>query len=436
MGALDGRDDLAADGQIERRLGRVVAALVDDADGAPAQVVGQRRVGRIDDGEALGADVVDHPRVDLVPSLVLHHPDVDGHGGPVGNDGIGLGADEPARQPADGERRVEHDAVEVVVGQAHAQLLREARQIERQLRHHPALRRRRPHHVLLEALDERRAVGSGHGRQQAIELPRRVGHGEVARVQVAPGALDDQLDLHHAARPAGNGGAAARVLGPVRHDDDVGGEQVAMRLGERAEERAADLLLAVEDELHVDARREPHRVHQLDRVQVTPDRPLVVRGAASVEEEAAQLVVADTGERDLGRFAFGEPAPEDGLDRIRLKPSLQGNGLGVVVAIDQHGARGPRHPALAEYRRVAAGLEDAPAEAAGPHRGGQPFAGGPNLVGLLAHGVQAEEIGEALDDGAAARREQPVERGPVSRHGARIPQPRRLLLERLLALLS
>ena len=132
-----------------------------------------------------------------------------------------------------------------------------------------------------------------------------------------------QLDLHHAARPAGDRGPPARVLGPVRHDDDVGGEQVAVRLGERAEERAADLLLAVEDELHVDRRREPERVHQLDRVQVTPDRPLVVGGAARVEQEAAQLVVADTGERDLGRLALGEPAAEDGLDRIRLKPPLE-----------------------------------------------------------------------------------------------------------------
>ena len=312
---------------------------------------------------------------------------------------------------------MEHDAVEVVGGEADAQLLLETWKIERQLRHHPALRRRRPHHVLLEALDERRAVGSGHGGQQAIELPRRVGHGEIARVQVAPGALDDQLDLHHAARPAGNGGAPARVLGPVGHDDDVGGEQVAVRLGERAEERAADLLLAVEDELHVDARRESRRVHQLDRVQMTPDRPLVVRGAAGVEKEAAKLVVAEARQRDPGRPVLGEPAPENGLDRIRLKPALEGNGLGVVVAIDQHGARRPGHPALAEYRRVAAGLEDAPVEAAGPHRGGQPLAGGPNQGRLLAHRVEAEEIGEALDDGAAARREQPVERGPVSRHG-------------------
>src|SRR6185295_15298646 len=159
------------------------------------------------------------------------------------------------------------------------------------------------------------------------------------------------------------------------------------------------------------------RVHQLDRVQMTPDRPLVVRGAAGVEEEAAQLVVADARERNLGRVAFREPAPKNGLDRIRLKPPLGGNGLGVVVAIDEHGARGPRHPALAEYRRVAAGLEDASAEAASPHRGGQPLARGPNLLRFLADRVEAEEIGEALDDGAAARREELIERGPVSRHG-------------------
>jgi len=84
-------------------------------------------------------------------------------------------------------------------------------------------------------------------------------------------------------------------------------EQLAMALGEGTEERAADLLLAVEDELHVDGGRHAQRVHQLDRVEVGPDGPLVVGGAARVEEEPQELIVGDARERDLRCAVLREP---------------------------------------------------------------------------------------------------------------------------------
>jgi hypothetical protein len=181
------------------------------------------------------------------------------------------------------------------------------------------------------------------------------------------------------------------------------------------------ILPPVEDELHVDRRGEPHRVHQFQRVEVAPDRPLVVRGSARVKQQAWQIVVGDTGELDGRCPRLGESAAEDGLDRVRLEPTLRRDGLNVVVAVDQHRARGPRDAALAKDGGVAASLQDAPLESASAQGGGQPLARRADLVRLLADGFRRGSR-RTLDDGTAARNEQSVERGPVG-HERRYPRP-------------
>src|SRR6266478_3754500 len=91
---------------------------------------------------------------------------------------------------------------------------------------------------------------------------------------------------------------AARSSGirPIGHEDEVGGQQIAVPLGEGAEVRAAHLLLAVEDELDGHPGADAKFAHQLDRGEVCPDRPLVVGGATAVEPMAGEGVVGDVAE--------------------------------------------------------------------------------------------------------------------------------------------
>ena len=81
------------------------------------------------------------------------------------NDRVGLRADEPTLQAVDRERWVEHDALDVVGGQANAQVFLERGEVQRQRRHHLPLGRRGSHHVFLEGLDERHPIGRRHGGQ-------------------------------------------------------------------------------------------------------------------------------------------------------------------------------------------------------------------------------------------------------------------------------
>ena len=206
----------------------------------------------------------------------------------MGNDGIGLLAEKARVKSPDGQRGVEHEPVEEIAGRLHAEIALERHRVHGDLGHQGALGRGGQHHVVLQPLDERRAVRRRHGGEEPVEPPRRVRHHEVSRVNVALRDLDLELELHVAPRPAGHGGAAAVVLGPVGDEHEVGGEQVAVLLGEGAEVRAADLFLTVEDELHVHARGQAHGVHGRERFQVRPDGALVVGRAARVEAMLAE----------------------------------------------------------------------------------------------------------------------------------------------------
>jgi len=80
-------------------------------------------------------------------------------------------------------------------------------------------------------------------------------------VEVLPG--QPQLQLHDAARPPATVGRPVSCVGPsVTMGQVGGGEELSMALGERAEARAPDLLLTVEDQHDVDARAKAQPVQQ------------------------------------------------------------------------------------------------------------------------------------------------------------------------------
>jgi len=163
-----------------------------------------------------------------------------------------------------------------------------------------------------------------------------------------------------------------------------------------------------------------HRTTAVTRRRVVLLALLALLVAGGVEAYRAWQVVSDVRQLDDRRVRLDQVATEDGLDRIGLEPSLPGNGLGVVVTVDQHRARGPGNPAFAEHGRVAAGLQDAPIETARPQRGGQPFAGDAHFLRRLADRLEPKELDEALDDRPAAGGERAIEDRPVRAHGARV----------------
>ena len=294
VGALHHLDHPAGDRQVGGGLGRVVAPLLHHPDRAPAQVVGDRCVGRLDHREALAADVLENSPVYRLDALVLHEARVERHRCLVRDDRLRFLAGEAALEAADAQGGAEHEPLEVLGRERDPELSLDRGPVERDAAHEVALRRGGRDHAVLQTLHQRGAVGRGHRGQQAHQPPGRVGDAEVARVHVAAGGLERQLERENPARAEGHGGPAAGVLRPIGHQDEVGGQQVAVPLGEGAEVLAAHLLLAVEDELDRHPGADAPGAHQLDRGEVRPDRPLVVGGAAAVELVAGQGLVGDT----------------------------------------------------------------------------------------------------------------------------------------------
>ncbi len=117
-----------------------------------------------------------------------------------------------------------------------------------------------------------------------------------------------------------------------------------------------------------------------------------------------------------GGAVLGQPAAQDRLERRRLEPARERDGLGVVVAVDQHGAPRARHAPLAEDRGVALGLQHPGLEPAGAHGLEQPFAADADALGLLAHGAETEEVDQTADDPLTLSGHEPVESIPLD-HG-------------------
>ena len=93
-----------------------------------------------------------------------------------------------------------------------------------------------------------------HLRQHLREHERRVGDGaaERARVQVALGAAQVDLEVRQAAQAVADGRDAAIEHRRVGDDDHVGGELVLVGADELVEVHAADFLFALDEELDVE----------------------------------------------------------------------------------------------------------------------------------------------------------------------------------------
>src|SRR5262249_57635558 len=109
-------------------------------------------------------------------------------------------------------------------------------------------------------------------------------------------------------------------------------EQVGMRLGERAEEGAPDLLLAVEDELEVDPGWELELVHEGERFEMRPDRTLVVRGAAREDTPAGEVFRGQPFEGDMRGVVGVAHAPDDRLGGRWQEPPPRRRGVRVEGA--------------------------------------------------------------------------------------------------------
>ena len=121
----------------------------------------------------------------------------------------------------------------------------------------PPLARDSSAHAVVEAGHRDRAVRAVQAGQDRGQRVHRVGDGAAvaARVQVLGGAGDDDVQADQAL-----GGDRQRRLGRPPHravggDDQVGGELVGVRAHVGRQVRAADLLLALEQELDVQRQR-------------------------------------------------------------------------------------------------------------------------------------------------------------------------------------
>ena len=192
-------------------------------------------------------DVLDDPAVHGVDALVLHEAEVEGHRRPVRDDRVGLVAHEPGLEAPDRQRRAEHEALQVVLGQADAELPLQSGPVQRDPPEQLPLGRRRGPRLGAQTLDEGRPVRRRHRREQSGQDPGRIRHAEVPRVDVAPGGLELEGEREDAAGAEDDGRALARVLRAVRHQDEVRRQEVLVGRDQGAEAGAPDLLLPLED---------------------------------------------------------------------------------------------------------------------------------------------------------------------------------------------
>ncbi len=162
------------------------------------------------------------------------------------------------------------------------------------------------------------------------------------------GPVGAQVDLAGGDPLAGDGQRwiLRTVHAAIGRDHEVAGEPLPLLLQEGGHAGAADLLLALHEELKVDRRRAAGADQRLQRSQRREDVPLVVGGAAGIDAAVPDL------RREGGRL------PEiEGIGRLDIVvPVDQRRGLvvrDVPVTVDDRVAPGRqerhlRHPRLAQ----------------------------------------------------------------------------------------
>ena len=178
--------------------------------------------------------------------------------------------------------------------------------------------------VVGKPVDGDRAVRVMHARDDLGEDLRGVRDGAavLARVRVDPGAPHDQLDVAEAPRPEHHAGRAGEGLGAVGRDREVAAKQLAMCLQDGSQPGREDLLLALEQHLHVERERALGQ-QALERDEHRDERPLHVRRTAPVHRVAA----------------------DDGRERRARPVRLVDHRLHVVVPVQEDRRPCPGHRA-------------------------------------------------------------------------------------------
>ena len=174
-------------------------------------------------------------------------------------------------------------------------------------------------HPVIETWQRNAAIRVVHaGNQITQHLGGVVNHAaKAARVQVARGAVDDQIIVSQAAQRVANGRNGVDQAAGIRVQREVAGEQIAVVGDEVSHTRRADLLFTLDQKLEID-RQAAGVQHRFDAVQNRRHLAFHVGRATRMD------VVAHK------RGGKGVACPQ----RQRI------GGLHIVVPVDQHGGRG------------------------------------------------------------------------------------------------
>ena len=255
-------------------------------------------------------------------------------------------------------------------------------------------------HVVGEAGDRDAAVIVPHAGDQrrhedgGIRRPVPV----VAAVQRAHRAVGRELEAHHPARAEHDLLAPALMHGAVAEDPRVGAQQVRVRLEHAAQVRGPRFLLALEEELEVDRRRDPRGAQRIERAEHRDDRALVVARGTRVDARLAVDALPRERCRDDLR-SRGERSVAEHRRERRARPLRWVDRLAIVVRVEHDGARGAGRAELAVHSgRPAVALEGARAHAAAAKQLDHGRGISANVHAVRRHVRYREQLGELARD--------------------------------------
>ena len=205
---------------------------------------------------------------------------------------------------------------------------------------------------------------------------------EDPRVEVGGGPAHDDFHRGDAAQALGQRGVALRDHSRVRDGDDITAQLGAAGADKVIEIRAADFLLAFDEEDEID-RQGSFFAEEVNRTEdVGEDLSFVVRRPAGEDTLVADGRFERRGGPEIHRFL----------------------GLDIIVSVNEHGRLARRLGSAGQHGGVSAGFRDLGLESAVPEQGGEPIRAGPHFGGVVRFGrdtAEAEEVEEQIQIGFA-----------------------------------
>ena len=234
------------------------------------------------------------PGGDLGRVLVGDQAEAELGAGRAGQDGLGPFALIAAPQAVDveggaGPAAFQGGVARLADGPGHADLLEVFLLVEGQGGELRPLAVRKRHHVVVEAGDRHAALLVDQARQDGAQGVGRIGHraAERAGVEVAVRAGHAKLEVGQAAQAVVDGRDAGGELVAVANHHAVAGQPVGVLAKVLLQGVAADLLLALDEELQVQGQAALDGDPGLGALQVGEHLAFVVGGAAGVEVAVA-----------------------------------------------------------------------------------------------------------------------------------------------------